>query len=155
MSRKNNRGIYEKLGATKDKNIILANDNDEKRMLFENCRLKAKRVVNPIIDWTDKDVYGFLEDAKCPMNPLYAEGQCRVGCIGCPMAGRKGRETEFTRWPKYKNLYLRAFDRMLEERRRRGKLDGLWRMGTTAEDVFRWWMEYDVLPGQTSMEDFQ
>lgn len=26
---------------------------------------------------------------------------------------------------------------------------------TTAEDVFRWWMEYDVLPGQTSMEDFQ
>lgn len=88
-SRKNNRGIYEKLGATKDKNIILANDNDEKRMLFENCRLKAKRVVNPIIDWTDKDVYGFLEDAKVPMNPLYAEGQCRVGCIGCPWLAEK------------------------------------------------------------------
>lgn len=34
-----------------------------------------------------------------------------------------------------------------------GKLDGSWRMGTTAEDVFRWWMEYDVLPGQISMED--
>lgn len=34
-SRKNNRGIYEKLGATKDKNIILANDNDEKRMLLK------------------------------------------------------------------------------------------------------------------------
>lgn len=88
-SRKNNRGIYEKLGATKDKKIILANDNDEKRMLFENCRLKAKRVVNPIIDWKDEDVYGFLEDAKVPMNPLYAEGQCRVGCIGCPMARKK------------------------------------------------------------------
>lgn len=153
-SRKNNRGIYEKLGATKDKNIILANDNDEKRMLFENCRLKAKRVVNPIVDWTDKDVYGFLEDAKCPMNPLYAEGQCRVGCIGCPMAGTKGREAEFARWPKYKQLYLNAFERMLEERKRRGKLDGSWRMGTTAEDVFRWWMEYDVLPGQTSIEEF-
>lgn len=25
---------------------------------------------------------------------------------------------------------------------------------TDAEDVFRWWMEYDVLPGQTSMEDY-
>lgn len=46
-SRKNNRGIYEKLGKTKQERIILANDNDEKRMLFENCRLKAKRVVNP------------------------------------------------------------------------------------------------------------
>ena len=73
-----------------------------------------------------------------------------------PLAGRKGRETEFTRWPKYKNLYLRAFDRMLEERRRRNK-EPAWATEdwTTAEDVFRWWMEYDVLPGQTSMEDFQ
>ena len=71
------------------------------------------------------------------------------------MAGKKVREAEFTRWPKYKQLYLNAFERMLEERRRRGKLDGTWRMGTEAEDVFRWWMEYDVLPGQTSMEDFQ
>lgn len=154
-SRKNNRGIYEKLGATKDKKIILANDNDEKRMLFENCRLKAKRVVNPIIDWTDNDVYGFSEVAKVPMNPLYAEGKCRVGCVGCPLAGRKSREFDFLRWPKYKNLYLLAFDRMLEERKRRNKGSSRettdW---TTAEDVFHWWMEYDVLPGQTSMEDF-
>lgn len=150
-SRKKNRGIYEKLGATKDKKIILANDNDEKRMLFENCRLKAKRVVNPIIDWQDEDVYEFLEDAKCPMNPLYAEGCCRVGCIGCPMAGTKGREAEFVRWPKYKQLYLNAFGRMLEERKRRGKQSTMW---DSAEDVFHWWMEYDVLPGQTSMDDY-
>lgn len=149
-SRKNNRGIYEKLGATKDKSIILANDNDEKRMLFENCRLKATRVVNPIIDWTDEDVCGFLKDAKVPMNPLYAEGQCRVGCIGCSMASTKAREAAFAKWPKYKQLYLSAFERMLEERKRRGK-ESSW---ATAEDVFRWWMEYDVLPGQMGMEDF-
>lgn len=138
------------MGKTKQDNIILANDNDEKRMLFENCRLKAKRVVNPIIDWRDEDVYSFLEDAKCPMNPLYAEGQCRVGCVGCPMAGTRGREAQFARWVKYKNLYLLAFDRMLKERKRLGK-ESSW---ATAEDVFRWWMEYDMLPGQISMEDY-
>lgn len=93
QSRKNNRGIYEKIGATKDSKIILNNDNDDKRMLFENCRLKGKRVVNPIVDWQDDDVYEFLSDAKAPMNPLYGEGQCRVGCVGCPMAGKKGRES--------------------------------------------------------------
>ena len=37
---------------------------------------------------------------------------------------------------------------MLEERAARGKLDGSWRAGTTGEDVFRWWMQDDVLPGQ-------
>ena len=148
-SRKKNRGAFEA-----GRSIILNNDNDDKRMLFENCRLKGKRVVNPIVDWLDADVYGFLADARAPMNPLYAEGQCRVGCVGCPMAGKKGREAEFLRWPKYKNLYLMAFDNMLKERDRRGKLEGSWRIGTTANDIFNWWMEYDILPGQMEIEDF-
>lgn len=154
VSRKNNRGIYEQIAAKKENRIILNNDNDDKRMLFENCRLKAKRVVNPIIDWKDEDVYGFLDDAKAPMNPLYSEGWCRVGCVGCPMAGKKGRETEFLRWPKYKSLYINAFDNMLEERKRRGKMEGSWRMGTTGKDVFNWWMEYDMIPGQMDIFDF-
>lgn len=155
-ARKKNRGIYESLGSTKANNIILNNDNDDMRMLFENCRLKAKRVVNPIIDWKDGDVFDFLEVTKAPMNPLYAEGWCRVGCVGCPMAGKKDREAEFVRWPKYKSLYISAFDNMLEERQRRGKLDGSWRMGDTGRDVFNWWMEYDVLPGQVDLfEDYE
>lgn len=155
-NRKNNRGIYEKLGTTKESQIMLTNDNDDKRMLFENCRLKARRVVNPIVDWKDEDVYGFLDDAKAPMNPLYSEGWCRVGCVGCPMAGKKGREAEFARWPKYKNLYINAFDNMLEARKRRDKLDSSWRMGDTGRDVFNWWMEYDVLPGQVDLfEDYE
>lgn len=95
-SRKANRGIYEKIASEKTQRIILNNDNDDRRMLFENCRLKAKRVVNPIIDWTDDDVWGFIQDAKIPINPLYGEGFCRVGCVGCPMAGKK-REKEFAR----------------------------------------------------------
>lgn len=153
-SRKNNRGIYEKIGSTKATKIILNNDNDDKRMLFENCRLKAKRVVNPIVDWTDADVWAFLGDAKSPVNPLYAEGWCRVGCVGCPMAGTKGREREFLRWPKYQRMYINAFDRMLEERKRRGKLDGTWRAGVTGRDIFNWWMEYDILPGQMNLFDY-
>ena len=114
--------------------------------------LKAKRVVNPIIDWTDDDVWGFIQDAKIPLNPLYGEGFCRVGCVGCPMAGKK-REKEFACWPKYKDMYISAFDRMLAERKRRGKMQGSWRMGTTGLDVFNWWMEYDILPGQMNVDE--
>ena len=148
-NRKNNRGIYEKASPDKERRIILNNDNDDKRLLFENCRLKAKRVVNPIVDWSDKDVWGFLTD-ECtpPVNPLYAEGLCRVGCVGCPMAGKKGREEEFMRWPRYKQLYINAFDRMVEKRRALGKQD--WN-GGNGVDVFNWWMEYDVLPGQVDI----
>ena len=149
-NRKNNRGIFEKSSPDKERRIILNNDNDDKRMLFENCRLKAKRVVNPIVDWKDDDVWQFLEDAKAPVNPLYSEGWCRVGCVGCPMAGKHGREEEFARWPKYKNLYLLAFKKLLEERAARGMFVD-WQ---TPEDVFNWWMEYDTIPGQMDIFDF-
>ena len=148
-SRKNNRGIYEKNG-DKEHRIILNNDNDDHRRLFENCRLKAKRTVNPIIDWKDDDVWQFLWDANTPVNPLYAEGLCRVGCIGCPMAGQAGRLAQFKRWPKYKELYLLAFKNLLDERAARG----MYTSWQTPEDVFNWWMEYDILPGQMNIDDF-
>lgn len=149
ISRKKNRAIYERQHKEPEKRILLNNDNDDKRMLFESCRLQAKRVVNPIVDWSDEDVWEFIWDAKVPMNPQYEEGQCRVGCIGCPMAGTSGREAEFLRWPTYKQAYIRAFDKLVEQRKAKGKICG-WENG---RDVFNWWMEYDVLPGQMEFED--
>lgn len=148
VNRKNSRGIYEKNG-DKEHRIILNNDNDDRRLLFENCRLKSKRTVNAIIDWLDSDVWQFLEDARKPVNPLYPEGWCRVGCVGCPMAGKHGREEAFKRWPKYKNLYLLAFKNLLDERAARG----MYLSWQTPEDVFNWWMEYDILPGQIDWFD--
>lgn len=154
VNRKKNRGIYETLHSDREKKIILNNDNDDRRMLFENCRLKARRIVNPIIDWKDDDVWDFLNSENITCNPLYCEGFHRVGCIGCPMARKRIRELEFLRWPGFKNLYINAFDKMLEERRRRGKLIGSWRMVDTGRDVFNRWMEYDILPGQMDIFDF-
>ena len=148
------RNAFETLNKDKEKNVLLG-DNDDKRLLFENCRLQAKRVVNPIIDWTDEDVWDYIAEQKIEVNSLYCEGFKRVGCIGCPLAGKRHRIIEFNRWPKYKELYIAAFDRMLAERSRRGKLDGTWRMGNTGLDVFNWWMEFDVLPGQFSLDDLE
>lgn len=152
--RKNNRGIYETAGNGKAV-VMITNDNDEKRRLFETCTLKAKRVCNPIIDWIDDDVWGYIEAEHIPVNPLYSCGFSRVGCIGCPMAGTVGRYKEFARYPKYQDLYIKAFDRMLKERIRRGKLDGTWRAGTTGKDIFHWWMEDGVIPGQFELDDME
>lgn len=143
-ARKKNRGIYEA-----GKTLILNNDNDDARRLFENCRLQAKRVCNPIIDWAGQDVWGYIEAEHIETNPLYKCGFNRVGCVGCPMAGKKGREFEFTRYPTYQRAYIRAFDRMLEERQNRG-LPCDWQAG---KDVFHWWMEDGVLPGQVGFEE--
>lgn len=131
--------------------LILTNDNEKSRRLVEQCYKRHKTTVNPIIDWTDSDVWKFIHGEGIPYCSLYDEGFHRLGCIGCPMARKAGRETEFLRWPKYKWHYLKAFERMLKERERRGKLKGTWRIGTSAQDVFNWWMEYDILPGQLNL----
>lgn len=60
-----------------------------------------------------------IEHERIQINPLYKCGSRRVGCVGCPMAGQK-RWEEFEKYPKYKEAYIRAFGKMLEERERRG-----------------------------------
>lgn len=112
--------------------------------------MKGKRVVNPIIDWKDDDVLDYAAVEKIPMNPLYCEGFHRVGCVGCPMAS-KSRAMEFARYPQIKAAYIRAFDRMLEERRKRC-LPCQWQSGV---DVFHWWMEDGVLSGQEVLGGFE
>lgn len=139
------RGTAEVLPGDKKKHLILNNDNDEDRREFENCQLKGKKVVNPIVDWTTEEVLDYCRTEHISMNLLYDEGFSRVGCIGCPMAGRHKRERQFLRWPKYKNSYLMAFRRMLEVRSAAGKETKRW---PDEYDVFRWWMEEDTLPGQ-------
>lgn len=150
--RKATRGIYETYGSKTATKVILNSDNDDLRRVTETCASKNKRTVNPIIDWTDEDVWSLLRDRHVQCNPLYCDFG-RVGCVGCPMAGKAGREREFLRWPKYKRLYLAAFDRMLRERADREKKTYGWQ---DAMDVYRWWMEYDVLPGQIDIleEDY-
>lgn len=147
--RRNKRGIYETFPHDISKKVIINNDNDDARRLFENCRMQAKRVCNPIIDWTDKDVWDYIDSERIKVNPLYQCGFDRVGCVGCPMAGKKGREFEFARCHTYQRAYIRAFDRMLEERQNRG-LPCDWQDG---KDVFHWWMEDGVLPEQVEFEE--
>ena len=145
------RGGLEVIHSDRKKSLVLANDNDENRRLFETCQLKGKRVVNPIIDWQEADVLDYAAAEKIPMNPLYCEGWHRVGCIGCPMAAA-ARYMEFARYPKIKAAYVRAFDRMLARRIEKGKDAHSWRSGV---DVFHWWMEDGVLPGQEVLGGFE
>lgn len=149
-NRKNSRGIFEKNHDKPERRIILNNDNDDKRQLFESCRLQGKRTCNPIIDWTDAEVWDFLNDAKVPVNPLYRCGFDRVGCVGCPLAG-DSRHVEFAHFPTYRDAYIRAFDKMIELRRLR-RLETDWKTG---EEVFHWWMDDGVIPGQMSFEEME
>lgn len=94
--------------------VIMNDDNDGNRKLVESCYRTQKTMVNPIVDWEDEDVWEFLNSNNIPHCSLYDEGFTRLGCIGCPLSGAKNMKRDFERWPKYRENYIRAFQRMID-----------------------------------------
>lgn len=123
---------------------------------IKTMREKKDTVANPIYGWTDNDVWDYLKGSKYPYNPMYDMGYHRVGCIGCPMATYRQKMKEFSDFPYVKKLYIQAFDKMREERRKAGKThkyDAIWSSG---EAVYKWWIEENkhVTEGQITIQSF-
>jgi len=108
-----------------------------KRKMVETCYKGGKWFLNPIIDWSDADVWQFIRGQGLPYCYLYDEGFKRLGCILCPMQGTRGMLRDAERWPGYKAAYVRAFDRMLAARTRPVSPRLNWSDG---EAVYRWWV---------------
>lgn len=132
------------------------------RRVVEQCYStgRGRMFVNPIIDWTDQDVWDYIEANDIPRPPLYGEpiilhGQpmtrkdgsvitrTRVGCIMCPMAGPEKMQADAERWPKIADAYRRACQRALDRRLKDGKgripiEDITWKTG---DDLYNWWLQ--------------
>lgn len=132
--------------------VVLRLDNRENARIVEMCYKTHTTTINPIVDWTTEEVWEFIHEHNLPYCCLYDEGFKRLGCIGCPMGRRKNRELEFERWPKYKTLYLKAFERMIAESRgwvtqekpRRAGSNGTSPVrieNMTPEQVMEWWID--------------
>lgn len=138
-TQRKSRGLAETRSKVKAERLILFNDNAEARKEMESCSVKGKKVLNPIIDWSESDVWEFIRKYKVPYNPLYDQGHKRIGCVGCPM-GNQYEELE--KAPKYKNMYLRAFARSIADREMKGKPQKF----ESAEQYYLWWTEQIKMP---------
>lgn len=84
----------------------------------EFCRLFPKgekvRVYLPILEWSREDVETFIKDRGIKCAPVYYDEdghfhvERRLGCIGCPLATKEKRISEFKKWPGILKMYLRG-----------------------------------------------
>lgn len=102
------------------------------------CYRTHKTLVNPIIDWTDEDVWEFIRHYNVPYCELYDCGFKRLGCVACPLGGSASMQRELEFFPQFKKFYIRTFDEMLDARRKAGK--SINRHWTDGESVLRWWI---------------
>lgn len=78
---------------------------------------KDSILVSPIFQWTDKDVWYFLNEiVKVPHCELYDMGYTRIGCILCPMSSRKSKLRDMKMFPHVKRGWIKAIKAIREGR---------------------------------------
>lgn len=55
--------------------------------------------VNPIADWTSKQVWRYLHEHAVPYNSLHDQNYPSIGCTQCTRAVRPGEDPRAGRWP--------------------------------------------------------
>jgi phosphoadenosine phosphosulfate reductase len=75
-------GIRREQATTRADSIKL--ERDERRGIWK---------VNPLADWTEKDLWRYIHKHDLPYNPLHDHGYASIGCAPCtqPGSGREGR----------------------------------------------------------------
>ena len=54
--------------------------------------------INPLIDWSEKDVWEHIEEKKIPYNALHDKGYPSIGCAPCTRAVEIGEDIRSGRW---------------------------------------------------------
>ena len=92
---------------SKEQGVNITNADEEQTL---GCiHGKESLLISPIIYWTEKDVWEFLNDVvKVPHCSLYDKGWHRIGCIGCPMSSHRQKMLENARYPHVKRGWIKA-----------------------------------------------
>lgn len=92
---------------SKEQGVNITNADEEQTL---GCiHGKESLLISPIIYWTEKDVWEFLNNVvTVPHCSLYDEGWHRIGCIGCPMSSHKQKMIENEHYPHVKRNWIKA-----------------------------------------------
>ena len=89
-----------------NREVTIVNADGERTL---GCiRGQESLLISPIIEWTDDDVWNFLNTIGVAHCELYDQGWNRIGCIGCPMSPAKQKIIENKRWPHVKRNWIKA-----------------------------------------------
>ena len=99
----------------------------------------------PICDWSEKDVWEYLNTRGIAHCSIYDEGQKRMGCVCCPMSP-KHMKWEAERWPKFAKVLLMGHKKSWEFKKRKlqnGERESYreFREFKTPEESFENWLK--------------
>ena len=54
--------------------------------------------INPLINWSEEDVWNYIKENNVPYNKLYNQGYTSIGCAPCSRAVKNGEDIRSGRW---------------------------------------------------------
>lgn len=108
--KRKNRKVFE----AKNKTILKKNKALFNEYFEDRCQgfgASSKITLKPIVDWSDSDVWEYIKKYNLPLNPLYAMGYNRVGCMICPKARFKENYKMLIKYPKLVSAVIGARER--------------------------------------------
>ena len=54
--------------------------------------------LNPVVDWTDQQVWTHIKGNHLPYNPLHDQGYPSIGCMPCTSKPAAGEDVRAGRW---------------------------------------------------------
>ncbi|MDY0254682.1 MAG: phosphoadenylyl-sulfate reductase, partial [Tenuifilaceae bacterium] len=54
--------------------------------------------INPLISWSEQDVWDYVNEHSVPVNPLHKKGFPSIGCLPCTRAIEPGEDIRAGRW---------------------------------------------------------
>lgn len=147
--------LKENLPCSSGRRVILGVRWDESvkrsnRRTVERCfNDPTKTYVNPILEWTDEELWEYIRTEGIPYCEGYDQGKKRYGCIGCPKAGPEQMKKEFEEYPKYYDRFMRIFDKAWPVTHRPSQRTGKPRklIFNSAQEMMDWWLREDTHAG--------
>jgi phosphoadenosine phosphosulfate reductase len=82
----------------------------EQMQLVEYDEANGVIKLNPLLTWSEQDVWDFIKENKVPYNKLHDQGYPSIGCAPCTRAVKEGEDIRSGRWwwenPEHKECGL-------------------------------------------------
>lgn len=90
------------------------NNAGETEMTIGCIHGKETIILNPIIEWTENDVWTFIKEQNLKYCKLYDEGYKRIGCMLCPMQSRREAIRDIEKYPHLKKRWIKAIQYLID-----------------------------------------
>jgi len=105
---------------------------NHKEVSMQCIKGKDKILIAPILEWSTKDVWQFINEYIGHHCILYDYGFKRIGCVGCPNAYYKTKLKELSVSPRFEYAYKKAIKKCM--------MNGSYEQFEDENEVFDWWI---------------